>query len=58
MLIDGVWEGATLSADGTNDGEEDMFRTDDAVGDNVARLGPLLTPGVKSTGFFSTSLSL
>ncbi len=57
MLIDGVWEGATLTADGTNDGDEDMFRTDNAVGDNVARLGPLLIPGVKSTVIFS-SLSL
>ena len=58
MLIDGVCEGATLPADGANDGDEDMFRTGDVVGDKVVWLGPLLTPGVKSTGIFSRSLSL
>lgn len=62
MLMEGTCEGAKLlKSDGANDG--DWLRTAYSVvvvvvGDKVARLGPLLTSGVKSTGLFSVSLSL
>lgn len=58
MLMEGACEGAKLlKSDGANDG--DWLRTAySVVGDKVARLGPFLTSGVKSTGLFSVSLSL